>query len=55
MDQFVERQNIAHYEEQLKTQTDPLKRVMLQRLLAEEKARQASHATVEKSNDRPVV
>jgi hypothetical protein len=45
MDQFVERQNIAHYLEQLKTETDPIKRAMLQKLLAEEKSnRQARHA-----------
>jgi hypothetical protein len=43
MDQFVERQNIAHYVEQLQTETDPIRRAMLQRLLAEEKAKQASH------------
>jgi hypothetical protein len=48
MDRFIERQNIAHYVEQLKTVTDPIKREMLQQLLAEEKAKQASHA-----NDYP--
>ena len=43
MDRFIERQNIAHYVDQLKTQTDPIKRAMLQKLLAEEKIKQASH------------
>lgn len=48
MDQFVERQNIAHYVEQLKTENEPIKREMLQRLLVEEKAKQASHPNVGK-------
>ena len=48
MDNFIERLNIAHYLEQLKTVTDPIKREMLQQLLAEEKAKQASHVKVEK-------
>ncbi|MGC2078180.1 MAG: hypothetical protein WA728_19525 [Xanthobacteraceae bacterium] len=47
MDRFIERQNIAHYVEQLKTETDPIKREMLQQLLAEGKAKQVSHAKVE--------
>jgi hypothetical protein len=40
MDNFIERLNIAHYLEQLKTVTDPIKREMLQHLLVEEKAKQ---------------
>jgi hypothetical protein len=48
MDGFVERQNIAHYIKQLKTETDPIRRVMLEQLLAEEKVKQASHVKVEK-------
>jgi hypothetical protein len=48
MDNFIERLNIAHYLEQLKTVTDPIKREMLQQLLVEEKAKQVSHANVEK-------
>jgi hypothetical protein len=48
MDQFVERQNIAHFVEQLKTEADPIKREMLERLLAEEKARGASHDNTRK-------
>ena len=47
MDRFIERQNIAHYVDQLKTKTDPIKRAMLQKLLAEEKVKQASHGNVE--------
>lgn len=47
MDRFVERQNIAHYVEQLRTETDLNKRAMLERLLAEERAKQASHDNVE--------
>ena len=45
MEKFIERQNIAHYVDQLKTETDPTKRKILQTLLAEETAKQASHAT----------
>lgn len=46
MDRFVERKNIAHYVNQLKIQTDPAKRKMLQTLLVEEQAKLASHGTV---------
>jgi len=46
MEKFVERENIAHYADQLKTERDPVKRATLQRLLVEEKAKQASHGTV---------
>jgi hypothetical protein len=48
MDQFVERQNIARYVDQLKTEKDPIKRAMLERLLAEENAKQVSHGNVGK-------
>jgi hypothetical protein len=48
MNNFIERQNIAHYLEQLEIVTDPIKREMLQRLLVEETAKQGSHANVEK-------
>jgi hypothetical protein len=47
-DQFVECQNIAHYVGQLKTENDPIKRAMLEQLLAEETTKQASHAKVVK-------
>ena len=47
IDQFVERQNIAHYAERLKTEPDRKKRTTLEQLLAEEKFKQASHAKVE--------
>ncbi len=39
MDKFIERQNIAHYEDQLKTETEPIKRTMLQKLLPEAKVK----------------
>jgi hypothetical protein len=48
MERFIERQNIAHYEDQLKTETDPIKRAMLQRLTTEEKAKQTSHVKLKK-------
>jgi hypothetical protein len=43
---FVERHNIAHYRDRLKTETDPFRRVILQDLLAEEEAKQASHVNI---------
>ena len=39
---FVKRQNIAHYTNQLMTETDPIKRETLHKLLAEEISKQAS-------------
>jgi hypothetical protein len=39
MDKFIERKNIAHYIDQLKTETDPTKRNTLQTLLTEETCR----------------
>jgi hypothetical protein len=48
MDKFIERQNIAHYIDQLNSETDPVKRATLKRLLAEEKAKQTSHGNGEK-------
>ena len=36
MKSFVERQNVVHYVEQLKTETDPVKRNVVLKLLAEE-------------------
>ena len=36
MKPFVERQNVVHYVEQLKTETDPVKRNVVLKLLAEE-------------------
>jgi hypothetical protein len=41
MDKFVERQNIAYYVDLLKTETDPTKRTTVERLLAEERGKQA--------------
>jgi hypothetical protein len=46
---FVERQNVAHYKELLKVETDPIRRAILQRLLSEEEAKQASHLDERKS------
>jgi hypothetical protein len=43
MDRFIEWQNVEHYINQLKTETDPIKRKMPETLLAEETAKQASH------------
>lgn len=48
MRQFIARQNIAHYKDQLKAETEPLKRAMLLKLLAEEEAVIAAS-----SNQRP--
>ncbi len=42
---FIERQNVARYIDQLKAETDPVKRDTLLKLLAEEKARQIKAAT----------
>jgi len=42
MEDFVERHNIAHYRDRLKTETDPFRRMILHDLLAEEEAKQAS-------------
>ena len=36
MKAFVERQNVVHYIDQLKTETDPAKRNMVLKLLAED-------------------
>jgi hypothetical protein len=43
MEHFIERQNIGHYKELLKTESDPAKRAGVLRLLAEEEAKQGSH------------
>ncbi len=42
---FIERQNIARYIDQLKIETDPVRRDMLSKLLAEEDAKQVKAAT----------
>ena len=39
MDKLIERKNIAHYIDQLKTETDPTERNTLQTLLTEETCR----------------
>jgi hypothetical protein len=43
IEDFVERHNMAHYRDRLKTETDPFRRVILHDLLAEEGAKHASH------------
>lgn len=45
MKAFIERQNIAHYIEQLKTEADPVQRDTLLKLLAEEEAKQIRAST----------
>ena len=42
MDKFIVHENIGHYTKQLVIETDPMKREMLQRLLAEEMVKQAA-------------
>ena len=44
MGEFVQRHNIAHYLELLKTETDPARREILQSLLAEERRQQREGA-----------
>ena len=44
MERFVERQNIAHFTTLLMIETDTAKRELLQRLLADEIVKQASHS-----------
>jgi hypothetical protein len=48
LEKFIERKNIAHYLDQLKTETDPIKRATLQTLLAEERIKQAGHGKPER-------
>jgi hypothetical protein len=45
MKAFVKRQNIAHYIDQLKTETDPVQRDVLLKLLAAEEAKQIKTST----------
>jgi hypothetical protein len=40
VENFIERQNIAHYMDLLKVETDPTKRATLRNLLTEEEAKQ---------------
>ena len=42
---FVQRENVVRYIDQLKTETDPAKRDVLLKLLAEEKATQVKAST----------
>jgi hypothetical protein len=50
MDKFIERRNIAHYVDQLKTEKDSITRATLQALLDEERGKLASFAKVEKQS-----
>ena len=45
MKAFVERQNVVHYIDQLKTEIDPVKRNVVLKLLAEEEVKQVKAAT----------
>jgi hypothetical protein len=49
MERFIERQNVEHYKDLLKSEKDPVKRAVLQKLLAEEEAKQASHPNERRS------
>ena len=46
IDTFIERQNITHYLDLLKSESDPAKRETLQKLLAEEKAKLTDHEKI---------
>jgi hypothetical protein len=39
MERFVRRQNVEHYQEMLKTITDPVQRRIIEKLLLEEEAK----------------
>jgi hypothetical protein len=43
LEKFIERTNIAHFEDLLKAETDPAKRATLLNLLTAEEAKQVSH------------
>jgi hypothetical protein len=43
MHDFVERENIAHFIDQINAETDPAKRAVIIKLLSEEEAKLASH------------
>ena len=45
MKAFVERKNVEHYVDQLKTETDPVKRNVVLKLLAEEEVKQVKAST----------
>lgn len=52
VDQYVARLNIEHFKRKLAAETDPAKREMLMRLLAEEEAKLATLETKSKENQR---
>ena len=43
LEDFIERQNIARFADQLKTESDPIKRKILLDLLAREESQRADH------------
>ena len=43
MEKFVERRNIAHYADQLKTETDPIKRSTLEKLWPRKRSSWPAH------------
>jgi hypothetical protein len=43
MHDLIERQNIAHFIDQINAETDPAKRAVIIKLLSEEEAKLASH------------
>jgi hypothetical protein len=45
VERYVERQNVERYIDQLKTETDPVKRNVVLKLLAEEEVKQAKAST----------
>jgi hypothetical protein len=45
MKTFVERQNVVHYIDQLKAETDPVKRNVVLKLLADEEVKRIKVAT----------
>jgi hypothetical protein len=52
VEHFVERLNIEHFERLLKSETDPVKRAMLLKLLTEEEAKQAACGKPKQSHPR---
>ena len=48
MQDFIERTKIANFTERLKTETDPTKRSLLSKLLAEGEVKRASHPNEDK-------
>ena len=51
VEKFIERQNITRFTTLLMTETDTSKRELLQELLTDEMARQASHSDARNHSD----